>query len=394
MMKMKFMQATAAVVAVSSVLALSSCGGKQDQQQQMMMGASAPSIATQVVSYGQTDVNNSFPATIKGKTDIEIRPQVSGFITKVHVDEGQRVRKGQLLFTIDQVQYQAAVDQAQAQVNSARTAVETAQLTADSKQHLYDRNIISEYENQLAKNSLAQAKAQLSTAEAALVSAKKNLTYTEVVAPSDGVIGTIPNREGSLASPSMVQPLTTVSDNNEVYAYFALNEKDILELTDNGQQTLAECIAAMPEVELRLADGDIYPAKGKVATVSGVINSSTGTATVRALFPNNNGMLRSGSTGQVIIPTVQEEVLIIPQRATFEIQDRKFVFVVNDSNKVVSTPITIAPQNDGKNYIVTSGLTQGQRIAVEGVGSTLREGLTIQPTEAGAQQAPQAAQAQ
>lgn len=395
MMKMKFMQTTAAFVAVSSVLALGSCSGKQDQQQQqMMMGAAAPAIATQVVSYGTTDVNNTYPATIKGKTDIEIRPQVSGFITKVHVDEGQHVRKGQVLFTIDQVQYQAAVDQAQAQVNSARTAVETAQLTADSKQHLYDRNIISEYENQLAKNSLAQAKAQLATAEAALTSARKNLSYTEVTAPSDGVVGTIPNREGSLASPSMVQPLTTVSDNGEVYAYFALNEKDILNLTNNGEQTLAQSIAAMPEVELRLADGDIYPTKGKVATVSGVINSSTGTATVRALFPNTNGMLRSGSTGQVIIPAVQEEVLIIPQRATFEIQDRKFVYVVNDSNKVMGTPITVAPQNDGKNFIVTSGLTQGQRIAVEGVGGTLREGLTIQPVEAGAAQAPQAPQAQ
>ncbi|MBD5180904.1 MAG: biotin/lipoyl-binding protein, partial [Bacteroidales bacterium] len=148
-------------MAVSASLTFVSCGGKQEQQQ--MSGPMAPAIATQVVSLGQTDLNNTFPATIKGKTDIDIRPQVSGFITKVHVDEGQHVRKGQLLFTIDQVQFQAAVDQAQAQVNSAKTAVETAQLTANSKQHLFDRNIISEYENQLAKNSLAQAKAQLAT---------------------------------------------------------------------------------------------------------------------------------------------------------------------------------------------------------------------------------------
>lgn len=385
---MNLKQVSAAVIAVGASLTFVSCGGKQEQQQ--MSGPMAPTIATEVVALGQTDLNNTFPATIKGKTDIDIRPQVSGFITKVHVDEGQHVRKGQLLFTLDQVQFQAAVDQAQAQVNSARSAVETAQLTANSKQHLFDRNIISEYENQLAKNALSQAKAQLATAEAALVSARKNLAYTEVTSPSDGVIGSIPNREGSLASPSMAQPLTTVSDNNEVYAYFALNEKDILNLTNNGEQTLAECIAAMPEVELRLADGTIFPAKGKVATVSGVINSSTGTATVRALFPNSNGMLRSGSTGQILIPTVEDEVIIIPQRATFEIQDRKFVYVVNDSNKVVSTPITVATQNDGKNFVVTSGLTPGQRIAVEGVGSTLREGLVIQPTDAAAKaQAPQ-----
>ena len=387
-MKMKFMQATAAVVAVTATMTIASCGGQEQQQYQ----AQAPAIATQTVAMGETDLNNTYPATIKGKTDIEIRPQVSGFITKVHVDEGQHVRKGQLLFTIDHVQYQAAVDQAQAQLNSATTAVQTAQLTADSKQHLFDRNIISEYENQLAKNTLAQAKAQLATAQAALVSARKNLAYTEVVAPSDGVIGSIPNREGSLASPSMMQPLTTVSDNNEVYAYFSLNEKDILSLTNNGEFALTDRIKQMPEVSLRLADGTIYPVKGKVATVSGVIDNTTGTATVRALFPNSNGMLRSGSTGQIMIPTVEEGVLIIPQKATFEIQDRKFVFVVNDSNKVVSTPITIAPQNDGKNFVVTSGLTEGQRIAVEGVGSTLREGMTIQPVDA-AQAAAQQAQA-
>ncbi len=379
------MQATAAIVAVSASMSMASCGG--NQQQGMGMGQ-APVIATQTVSMGETDLNSSYPATIKGKTDIQIRPQISGFITKVHVDEGQHVRKGQLLFTIDQVQYQAAVDQAQAQVNSATTAVETARLTANSKQHLYERNIISEYENQLAKNSLAQAQAQLATAQAALVSARKNLAYTEVTSPSDGVVGSIPNREGSLASPSMVQPLTTVSDNNDVYAYFALNEKDILSLTDGGEVSLSDRIREMPEVTLRLADGSIYPLKGKVATVSGVIDNTTGTATVRALFSNPNGMLRSGSTGQILIPTVQESVLIIPQKATFEIQDRKFVYVVNDSNKTVSTPITVAPQNDGKNFVVTSGLTPGQRIAVEGVGSTLREGMTIQPADPAVAQQP------
>lgn len=387
-MKKKFMQATAAVVAVTASVTMVSCGGGQQQQMQQQ----APAIATQTVAVGETDLNNTYPATIKGKTDIEIRPQVSGFITKVHVDEGQHVRKGQPLFTIDQVQFQAAVDQAQAQVNSATTAVETAQLTADSKQHLFERNIISEYENQLAKNTLAQAKAQLATAQASLVSARKNLAYTQVVAPSDGVVGSIPNREGSLASPSMVQPLTTVSDNNDVYAYFALNEKDILSLTNGGEISLVDRIKEMPEVTLRLADGTIYPLKGKVATVSGVIDNTTGTATVRALFDNPNGMLRSGSTGQILIPTVHEGVLIIPQKATFEIQDRKFVYVVNDSNKTVTTPITVAPQNDGKNFVVTSGLASGQRIAVEGVGSTLREGMTIQPVDQ-ATQAQQAAPA-
>lgn len=367
------------LLSLAAAAALASCGGKSDQQMQQ----GAPAIAVQTVGFDNADFTSDYPATIKGKTDIEIRPQVSGFITKVHVDEGDHVKKGQLLFTIDQVQFQAAVDQAQAAVESARTAVRTAQLTADQKQNLFNQNIISEYENQLAKNTLTQAKAQLATAEAALVTARKNLAYTEVVAPSDGVIGSIPNREGSLASPSMMQPLTTVSDNNEVYAYFSINEKDLLSLTNNGANTIAESIREMPDVELRLADGSVYPYKGRISTISGVIDNTTGTATARALFPNHNGMLRSGSTGKVLIPGVQDSVIVIPQKATYELQDKKFVFVVNDSNKLVATPITVSPVNNGQVYVVTSGLNGGEVIPVEGIGTKLRNNMEIQPVPAG-----------
>lgn len=380
---------TLSVIALSAAL-LTSCGKSGNQQG---MQAPAPQIATQTVELGSSDLNNVFPATIKGHTDIEIRPQVSGFITKVHVDEGQRVSKGQVLFTLDQVQFQAAVDQAQAAVNAARTALQSAQLTADSKQHLRDKNIISDYENQLAKNSLEQARAQLVQAEAALTTARKNLAYTVVTAPSSGVVGTIPNREGSLASPSMMQPLTTVSDNNEVYAYFSLTERDLLNLTDGGNATLEQRIASMPPVQLRLSDGSLYPFPGKVATVSGVIDNTTGAASVRALFPNNNGMLRSGSTGQILLPNRQDSVIIIPQKATFELQDRRFVYVVNDSNRVTSVPITVGSLSDGQTFIVTSGLKPGQRIAVEGVGNKLRDGMEIVPVDAAALAAQAQAQA-
>lgn len=349
--------------------------------QQMPQGA-APEIATITLSPQTADLRSTFPATIKGKTDIEIRPQVTGFITKVHVDEGQRVRKGQVLFTLDQVTFQAAVDQARAAVNNAQTAVNTARMTADSKKSLFDKNIISQYEYQLSQNSLAQAEAQLANAKAALASAQKNLAYTVVTAPSDGVVGTIPNREGSLASPSSAQPLTTVSDNSQVYAYFSLTEKDLLDMVGEGQRTIEAAIKEMPEVQLRLSDGSLYPLSGKVATVSGVIDNSTGSSSVRALFNNPSGVLRSGATGQIIIPDNQENVIIIPQKATFELQDRRFAYVVNDSSKVVSTPITIEANNDGKNFVVTSGLQAGQRIAVEGVGTKLADGMTITPVEA------------
>ena len=381
-----------ALASAAAVFSLSSCGGKGDAAQQAMQ-QQAPKIATMTVAEGTSDLSHSYAATIKGKTDIDVRPLVSGFITKVHVDEGQAVSKGQVLFTLDQVQYQAAVDQAQAQVNSAKTQVESARLTAANKQKLFDKNIISEYENQLAKNSLLQAEAALATAQAALTNAKKNLSYTVVTAPSAGVVGSIPNREGSLASPSMVPALTTVSDNSDIYAYFSLNEKDILEMTNGGSRKLADALKAMPAVQLELADGTIYPESGTVATISGVIDNTTGAANVRARFANPSGMLRSGSTGRILIPNHLDHVITIPQKATFGVQDRRFVYVLNDSNKTVSTGITVSPLDDGKNFIVTSGLEPGQRIVVEGVGNSVRNGMVIDPVDAAAAAAAPAAQA-
>lgn len=379
-----------AVVATATFLTFTSCGSKDVAGQQA--GQQAPEIGVITVQEGSSDLNSAYAATIKGKTDIDVRPFVSGFITKVMVDEGQHVTKGQPLFTLDQVQYQAAVEQAQAAVNSAKTSVETARLTAANKQKLFDKNIISDYENQLAKNQLAQAEAQLSQANAALVSARKNLSYTVVTSPSDGFVGSIPNREGSLASPSMVTPLTTVSDNGDVYAYFSLNEKDILDMTDGGKIALNTAIANMPAVQLQLSDGTIYPEAGKVATVSGVIDNSTGAANVRARFKNINGMLRSGSTGQILIPNHLDSVIVVPQKATFEIQDRRFVYVVNDSNMTVSTPITVSAQDNGKEFVVTSGLKPGQRVVIEGVGTKVRDNMPIQPVDAAAAAAAAAAQ--
>lgn len=365
-----------ALASVFSLSAMTSCGGENEQQQ-----VQAPEIATITVTTANSELQRSYPVIIKGKADIDIRPQVTGFITQVHVDEGQKVRKGQVLFTLDQVQYQAAVDQANAAVTVAETAVATAQLTANNKKSLFEKNIISEYEYKLAENSLAQAEAQLAQAKATLVNAQKNMSYTVVTAPSNGVVGTIPNRVGALASPSMAQPLTTVSDNNQVYAYFSLNEKEILGMTNNGSQSLDEAIKSMPAVKLRLADGSIYGVEGKVATVSGVIDNTTGSASVRALFDNPAGMLRSGSTGSILIPYVESDAIIIPQKATFEIQDRKYVYIVDETNKTVSTVITVFEINDGKEYIVTSGLKAGDRLVVEGVGTSVKDGMAITPVE-------------
>lgn len=369
-----------AALAVATACMAVSCGGNKEQaaapQQQ------APEVEVLTVQPQSSELASSFPAVIKGKTDIEIRPQVSGVITRVCVDEGQQVRRGQTLFVLDQVQFQAAVQQARAAVNSARAAVNTAQSNERNQKMLFEKGIISQTQWQNAADQLAQAQAGLAQAQAALTSAQKNLSYTVVTAPSDGVVGSIPSREGSLASPSSVTPLTTVSDVAQVYAYFSLNEKELLALTDNGTKTLSQALAAMPEVKLRLANGEMYPLGGKVATVAGTNDGATGSASVRALFSNTNGMLRSGSTGQVVIPNINSQALMVPQKATFELQDKKFVLVLNDSNTTVSTPIEVLDLNDGQNYVVTAGLKPGDRIVVEGVGTAVRDGMPVKPVTA------------
>ena len=387
-----FSRVTVASVAVCALLSFAACGGKGDAAGQMA-GAGQVQVDTYTVALGSIDLDNAYPATIKGKTDIEVRPQISGFITRVCVDEGQRVHRGQTLFLIDQVQLQAAVQQAQAAVVTAQSQVATAQLTADNQKKLLDKNIISSYQYETAALNLQAAQAQLNQAKAALVSAKKNLSYSVVTAPSDGVVGSIPNREGSLASPSG-QALTTISDNSQVYAYFSLNEKQIIELTQSGARSLESAIAAMPAVKLRLSDGSIYAQSGKVSTVAGVLDQSTGSASVRALFPNTGGMLRSGSTGEVLVPANSQNVILIPQRATYEVQDVKYVYVIDHESKAVATPIKVLPENDGVSYVVTAGLKVGDVIATEGVGTLVKEGVVVAPKGAAGTPAPAAKQEQ
>ena len=393
MQKRKAYSLIPGLVALAAAFSFSSCGGDKNAQQ-AGMAQLAPAVATMKVQLTDAENYQEYPAKLEGKTDIAIRPQVSGFITRVCVDEGQEVKKGQLLFVLDQVQLQAAVNTARAAVNSAQTSVNTAKMTADTKRQLFEKNIISAYDYQLAQNQLQTAQAALTQAQAQLTSARKNLSYANVTAPCAGVVGTIPNREGSLASPSSMEPLTTISDNAEIYAYFSLTEKDLLDLTEGGQRSMQAAIDAMPPVKLILANGTPYPIEGKVATVSGVVNTATGAASVRALFNNPSGMLRSGSTATVVIPIYSTNVIVIPQKATYEIQGRRFVYVVGADNKLSSRPIEVLPQSDGKNFVVKSGLQAGETIVIEGVGTqSIRDGVTIQPTAPKAETDTTAAQA-
>lgn len=351
---------------------LSSCGKKGFD-----MGG-APECAVQTLQPATVNLTSSYPATIKGKQDVEIRPQVSGFITKVCVDEGSMVRKGQVLFIIDPTQYEAAARSAKAAVATAEAAVSTQQITVDNKRALNKKNIISDYDLAMAENSLASAKAQLASAKAQFISAEQNLGFTNVKSPSDGIVNDIPYRLGSLVSPSITTPLTIVSDITEMYVYASLTEKELLELVrKDGSQSAA--VETYPEVQLQLSDGSTYDQKGKIETISGVINANTGAVSIRATFPNSNHLLRSGGMGNLIIPYHMENALVVPQKATTEIQDKKFVFLQQPDNTVKMNEITILNIDNGQEYVVTSGLKQGDLIVIENVG-TLKDGQTIKPT--------------
>ena len=361
---------------------LSACGNKSNDAQKT---SALPEYATQELQKTSSQLTTAYPATIKGKQDVEIRPQVTGFITKLCVDEGATVRKGQLLFIIDQTQYKAAVRTAEAAVSTAKAAVSTQQMTVDNKRELNKKQIISDYDLSMAENSLEQAKAQLAQANAQLVTARQNLSFTEVKSPTDGVINTIPYRLGALVSPSIATPMTTVSQIEDVYVYFSMTEKDLLAMTKSGKG-LKEEMNQMPVVQLQLIDGTTYNADGKIDAITGVIDQSTGSVSMRAIFPNKEHILRSGGTANVIFPYTENDMISIPQSATVDIQDKKFVYVVQPDGTVKYTEIKIYNLDNGKDYLVTSGLKPGDKIVIEGVQS-LKDGDKIKPITAAQKEA-------
>lgn len=357
---------------IGTLFFLAACGQKQGQ-----MGNAVPEYAVVTVTPSNIELKRAYPATIKGKQDIEIRPQVAGFITKVYVDEGAVVRKGQPLFEIDPVQYQEAVNSAKANIEVAESNVATQEITVKNKRELLKKKIISQYDMEVAENQLASAKAQLASAKAQLVDANQKLSYTIVTSPSNGVIGSIPYRLGSLVSSSISVPMTVVSDITEMFVYFSMNEKQLLDLTREGG-TMKEVISKMPLVELQLIDGSIYGDQGKIETISGVIDQNTGSVSMRATFPNQRNILRSGGTAIITIPYKYNDAIVVAQKSTYEIQNKRFVYVLGSDSKVSSREISVFGVDDGQNYVVTDGLKPGERIVYEGAG-TLREGMEIKP---------------
>lgn len=337
-------------------------------------GAGESTYKTMTVAVESRTLTRDYTAVINGRQSVEIRPQVSGTITDVCIEEGAKVSKGQTLFVIDQVPYQAALQTALANVKSAEASVATAKMTANSKENLFEEHVVSAFDLQTARNSLLEAEAALEQAQAAETSARNDLSYTEVKSPVDGVASMIPYRVGALVDASITTPLTTVSDDEEMYVYFSMTENQILTLVRESG-TLEEAMKQMPEVSLRLSDGLMYTHKGKIDAISGTIDSGTGAVSLRATFPNPERMLRNGGSGTIVFPYQMDSVLVVPQEATYEIQDKVFVYRVVDG-KATSASVTVFPVNDGKEYIVTQGLKAGDVIVAEGAG-LLQEGTPI-----------------
>jgi len=340
-----------------------------------------------VAKSGPAENMTQYPARLEGIQNVEIRPKIDGFVEKIFVDEGSQVNKGQLLFLIRNPQYEQSVLAAQASVNSARAQVATAQMQVTKTKPLVDKKIISAYELQAAELALKSAKAALAETQAQLTNAQVNQGYTKIFSPVSGVVGTLPFKAGSYVSSATSQPLTTVSNVSKIFAYFSINEKQQLEFFKHSTgATIQDKIKNSPLVNLVLSDGSQYDQKGKIESISGLVDPNTGSFSMRATFPNPNGLLRSGYSATIQFPNSLENVIIIPQSATYELQGKVFAYVIGRDNKVKSVEIKIEELPDGLTYAVTSGLKQGDKVVVEGIG-LLKDDTQVVPKEVSLQSA-------
>lgn len=366
------------IITVFILLVLTSCNSERKNP-----NASADQILDYKVltlSTQTATLNSNYPATIEGEQNIEIRPKIDGFIEAIYVDEGAVVRQGQHLFKINAPQYEQEVRTGKAAIEIAQASVNSARMDVDKVRPLVEKGIISKYELESAEFNLQAKEAQLAQAKATLANANTNLGYTLITSPVNGVIGTLPYKIGSLVNSNTPLPLTTVSNIANIYAYFSINEKQLLEFSNNSGKSFQTELSSLPPVSLLLADGSLFSHKGKIDATSGAINTATGSIRVRATFPNPDNMVRSGSSGVVVIPLTIDSAIIIPQKVTYEIQGTKFVYVVGEDNTVSSRAIKVMDNNDGHFYVVTEGLTKGDKIVMEGLG-TLRDGVTIKPVQ-------------
>lgn len=369
-MKMKNVIITSFILA----LVLSSCADKS----QAPAAAPAPLLPVLAITSENTTTDAEYPASIQGTVDVEIRPQVSGNLDRVLVDEGAYVSKGQSLFKINERPFREQLNNALASLHAAEAALINAQLEVDKLTPLVQNKVVSDYQLKTAKASQKIAAANIEQAKAMVASARINLGYTNVTAPVSGYIGRLPKKQGSLVSATDIDPLTTLSDVHEVYAYFSLGETDFINFkAQYAGSSIGDKIKKLPPVSLILADNNAYPQTGKIDMVDGQFDKNTGAITLRATFPNANGTLRSGNTGRIRLGLQHDDAILVPQSATIEMQDKVFVFTVGKENKVTKMPITVIGKS-GTNYLIKDGVKTGDQIVLSGIDK-LQEGQVIQP---------------
>jgi membrane fusion protein (multidrug efflux system) len=363
------------IVLISSIILLQSCTKAAEGNNAT---PPAPALPVFTVTSAPATIYQEFPTALEGKNNVEIRSQVDGYLDKIYVEEGAYVRAGQPLFKIDSRAYGEQMNMANANLQVANANIQKAKVEVDRLQPLVAAKVVSDVQLRTAKANYAAAVAAGSQAKASVGGARINVGFTTVTAPVSGYIGRIPHKKGSLISRTDADPLTMLSDISEIYAYFSLSELDFIGFQKKyAGATLSEKLKNMPMVDLVIADNSTYPDKGKMSIVDGQFDKTTGAISVRAVFPNPNGTLRTGNTGRVRMPQLFANTLVIPQEATFEIQDKIYVYVVGKDKKVTGKPITISGKTDSY-YFISEGLVAGDQIVFTGIGA-LKDGVTIQP---------------
>ncbi|WP_055091475.1 efflux RND transporter periplasmic adaptor subunit [Flavobacterium aquidurense] len=364
------------VIITSFILALvlSSCADKS----QAPAAPAPPLLPVLAITSENTTTDAEYPASIQGTVDVEIRPQVSGNLERVFVDEGAYVSKGQTLFKINERPFREQLNNALASLHAYEAALINANLEVDKLTPLVQNKVVSDYQLKTAKASQKIAAANIEQAKAMVGSARINLGYTNVTAPVSGYIGRLPKKQGSLVSASDIEPLTNLSDVHEVFAYFSLGETDFINFkAQYAGNSLGDKLKKLPPVTLILADNNAYPQTGKIDMVDGQFDKTTGAITLRATFPNTGGTLRSGNTGKIRLGLQHDDAVLVPQSATVEMQDKVFVFTVNKENKVTKMPITVSGKS-GTNYLIKDGVKSGDQIVLSGIDK-LQDGQVIQP---------------
>src|SRR6478672_4984618 len=377
-----FFKSPLLIIYVSSILMVE-YGCSSSAAENTGMGMPPPQLPVITITTSSATTYQEFPASLEGKVNVEIRPQVEGYLEKIYVDEGAYVKAGQLLFKIDPRVYDEQLNNAKSNLLAAQANMEKAKVEVDRLTPLVENNVISDVQLKTAKAAYDAIKASVEQSKAMVGNAQINVGYTYIKAPVSGYIGRIPYKLGSLVGKGEDQPLTVLSDVSEVYAYFSMSESDFIVFKNKYEgNTLEEKIKRVPPVELILADDSAYTQKGKIELVEGQFDKTVGAINFRASFPNPSRILRTGNTGKIRLHQMFKSVLIVPQDATFEIQDKTFVYAVGDSNKIVTKPITVSGRS-ANYYYVSNGVTAGEKVVLSSQSTLLmgglRDGMPITP---------------